>query len=104
VFDAALQIQGRFSVIADISLAYVKISNRCIREAINRMELLSKVSSEDWEAKRLEFGQWCESAIDEIDEISRETSSKMAEGMRNRIEIVERRAIEAAEEAEEEED
>ena len=99
VLEAALQIQGRFSVISDISSAYVKISNTCIREAINRMELLSKVSESDWERKREEFDIWCLEAVDKIHSISKDTSDHIGETMQNRIKMLERRAIEAAEEA-----
>ncbi|KAH6869283.1 hypothetical protein B0T10DRAFT_594845 [Thelonectria olida] len=110
VLEAALQIQGRFSVISDISSAYVKISNTCIREAINRireainrMELLSKVDGFDWETKREEFSQWCLEAIDQIHCISKDTSDHIGETMQNRIQMLEQRAIEAAEEAAEDE-
>jgi hypothetical protein len=99
VLDAAFQLQGRFSIISDISAAYVKISNNCIREAINRMELLSKVQDSEWDMERERFDQWCQGAIDEIDNISRETSDHMGNTMRKRIGVLERRAIEAAEEA-----
>lgn len=98
-----MQIQGRFSVISDISSAYVKISNTCIREAINRMELLSKVDESDWELERKGFNKWCLEAIDKIHCISKDTSDNIGETMQRRIKMLERRAIEAAEEAAEDE-
>ncbi|KAF4454852.1 hypothetical protein F53441_2722 [Fusarium austroafricanum] len=100
VLEAALQIQGRFSVIADISSAYVKISDTCIREAINRMELLSKIEDpKQWKEEREGFDEWCLKAIDDIHHIAKETSDHVGESVQSRIGMLERRAIAAAEEA-----
>ena len=95
VLEHALQIQGRFSVISDISVAYVQISNNCIREAINKMEHLSSVKDEDWDRERDKFDQWCQGAIDDIDGISRETSANMGINIAKRIGMLQTRAIEA---------
>ena len=65
------------------------------------MDILSKVGPDEWEMKAVEFDQWCQAAIEDIDNISRETSQGMAERLRKRIHMVEQRAIGAAEEAEE---
>ena len=65
------------------------------------MERLSKVHEDDWNDKRKEFVEWCQEAIEEIDGIAKETSDGMVEKMRKRIAMVEQRAIEAADEAEE---
>jgi hypothetical protein len=94
--DEAFQIQGGFSTITDISAAYVQISNNYIREAINKMERLSNSKDEDWEVKRAEFNEWCEGAIQSIDNISQEASKNMNKNMEARIVMLKTRAIEAA--------
>jgi hypothetical protein len=97
--EEALQIQGRFSVIADVSQAYGQISNSCIREAINRMEHLSSVRDDQWDTEREKFDHWCRGAIEDIDSISRKTSENMDRHADDKMKRLQYRAIEAAEDA-----
>jgi hypothetical protein len=44
MMSTALQMQGRFSAIADISTAYITVSTDYIRPAINEMKSLSTMT------------------------------------------------------------
>jgi hypothetical protein len=97
VLATLLQIQGQFSTVADISKAYVKISDNWIRPAINRMEQLALTTDEDWVQQRNRFNQWCEQAVDDIDGVFKTTQENMEPNMAKRIGMLQRLAIEAAE-------
>ena len=99
MLQAALQIQGRFSIIADVSDAYVQISNKCILPTINEMEILSKAQERDWEAARIKFEDTCERAMDDIHNIAARTSTTMDKTAQQRIGMLERKAIEANDDA-----
>jgi hypothetical protein len=88
------------SIIADISDAYISdayihIFNTCIRQAINRMKRLSKVSDSQWEDERQSFDEWCQGAIDDNYKISRDTSEHMGATKKKRIKLLKREAIDA---------
>jgi hypothetical protein len=98
----ALQIQGRFSAIADISAAYVAISDRCIRPIINKMEQLALTKDgEDWKRKSKMFSIACEQAQKDINDVFKGTQQNMGRNMAKRIGELQTLAIEAAEENEE---
>ncbi|KAF2002202.1 hypothetical protein P154DRAFT_618630 [Amniculicola lignicola CBS 123094] len=99
ILSAALQIQGQFSAIADISHAYVDVSSRYIRPAINKMEMLGGTSTNDpeWPALCEEFQNWCHDAASGIEHMVKETGEKMQENLRTEVTKLQRRAIEATE-------
>jgi hypothetical protein len=89
-------MQGRFSAITDISTAYITISTDYIRPAINKMESLSTVSDSEWQIRSKEFFQWCETSMNEIDEVARTTNANVHKNITRHINSLHRRAIEAA--------
>jgi hypothetical protein len=93
-----LQLQGQFSAIADISRAYVQVSNSYIRPAINKMELLAGVKPTDPRWPRLlgDFNQWCYNAIEEIDRLVDNVNKEMRTNLESQITALQQRAIEAA--------
>ncbi|KAH7077657.1 hypothetical protein BKA63DRAFT_564232 [Paraphoma chrysanthemicola] len=101
VLATALQIQGQFSSIADISSAYVKISDSCILPAISKMEQLALTKDENWNVESEKFNGWCEQAISDIDAVFRGTQDNMGPNMAKRIGMLSNLAIEAARENEE---
>jgi hypothetical protein len=91
-----MQIQGQLTSITDIAGAYVVISNKWIREAIHRMELLATVKDQDWDEARKDFNAWSKTAVESIHAKSRETSTSMGPNIAGRIGMLERLAIQAA--------
>ncbi|OCL11172.1 hypothetical protein AOQ84DRAFT_287772 [Glonium stellatum] len=96
MFTTALQMQGRFSAMVDISAAYITISTEYIRPAINRMESLSTVSDSEWDVRSTEFLQWCENSMNGIDEVARTTNANVQRNIDYHINALHRRAIEGA--------
>lgn len=66
------------------------------------MEHLSTVKDKDWDDEREIFEKWCKRAIDDINGISKESTENMDINIAKRIGMLERRAIEAKAEAEDE--
>lgn len=99
MMSSALQMQGRFSAISDISSAYIEVSTNYIRPAINRMEKLSTIPKSEWEVKSQEFLTWCDTCVDQIDQVASETSRNVDIHMQNHITALQKRAIEAADDA-----
>jgi hypothetical protein len=97
VLTSALKIQGQFSAINDISGAYVAISDGYIRKAIDKMEHLATVDDKQWDAERDKFTEWCKDAVAGIGSITRQTSADMGPRMTEQLEMLQRLAIEAAE-------
>jgi hypothetical protein len=95
-----LTIQGQFSAIADVSAAYVLISDKYIRKAIDEMEHLATIEDSKWEKARDGFTQWCNDAVVGINNVTKEASAKMAPNMQKRIGMLQTLAIEAAEDNE----
>ena len=95
---SALKIQGQFSAIADISGAYVTISDGYIRKAIDKMEHLATVDDSKWDQERDRFTSWCQEAVVGINGITRNASANMGGNMNKRIGMLELLAIEAANE------
>lgn len=89
-------MQGRFSAMTDISTAYITISTNYIRPAINKMEGLSTVSESEWKIRSVEFSQWCETSMNDIDEIAQKTNTNVLRNMENHINALQLRAIESA--------
>ncbi len=102
MISAALTMQGRFSAIADISDAYIDVSNTYIRPAISWMERLSTMPHKDWEAEKNKFLAWCEDSVSKIDGLAHETNQNVDKHVKGSILALQRRAIEAREEEEEE--
>ncbi|MCJ1401423.1 hypothetical protein MMC11_004636 [Xylographa trunciseda] len=98
ILTTALQMQGRFSAMTDISTAYITISSEYIRPAINRMESLSTVNDSEWSIRSAEFFQWCDSSMNSIDEIARVTNINVQRNIDFHINALHRRAIEGADE------
>jgi len=101
MMSTALQMQGRFSAIADISTAYITVSNDYIRPAINTMEMLSTMNDSDWEINSQKFSHDCEQFITDIDSVAKKTSENVDKNMSLHINALRLRAIEAAEANEE---
>lgn len=97
----ALQMQGRFSAIADISTAYIAVSKDYIRPAINEMEILSTVTDSEWPIKSQEFLNKCDKLMTDIDSVAQETNANVNKNMSRHIDALQRRAIQAAAEYEE---
>ncbi|KAH8585713.1 hypothetical protein B0O99DRAFT_696204 [Bisporella sp. PMI_857] len=104
VLNAAFELQGRFSTIADISSTYVKISHTYIRPGINKMEVLASTRTSDarWPTLCDRFTLWCEDAITGIQRLVTETGENLRENVSTQVHVLRERAIMAAEEANEE--
>ena len=98
-----MQTQGRFSAIADISEAYVQISAEILRPAIRDMEELSKLQGPEWELALGRFNLELVNKTARIQDIARDTIEKANVNIHKSIEYVQLRAIEAAEDAAEDE-
>jgi len=96
MMSTALQMQGRFSAIADIATAYITVSADYIRPAINEMEILSTMTESEWQIKSQEFINKCDKLMTDIDEVAKETSANVDKNMSRHINALQRRAIEAA--------
>ncbi|KAL2181910.1 uncharacterized protein P884DRAFT_274352 [Thermothelomyces heterothallicus CBS 202.75] len=83
--STALQIQGSFSGIRDITGTYVAISDRYIQPAINKMEALSATKGDEWDAKSEEFVRWCRQSMREIEEITRAAADGLESNMTERV-------------------
>jgi hypothetical protein len=99
--STALQMQGRFSAIADISKAYIQISAGYVRPAIDKMESLSTASEANWERESAGFLKWCEDATQEIDQLARGATENVDKNIAHHINALHRKALMAAEESEE---
>jgi hypothetical protein len=93
VMSMALQMQGRFSAIAEISTAYITISTDYIRPAINEMEILSVMTDSEWQIKSQEFIYKCERLMANIDSVAQETSANVERNMSRHINALQRRAM-----------
>lgn len=98
--STAIQMQGRFSAIADISTAYITVSTDYIRPAINEMEILSTMTDSEWQIKSQEFILKCDRLMTDIDGVAQETNANVNRNMSRHINALQRRAIEAAAEHE----
>ncbi|KIW00834.1 uncharacterized protein PV09_07594 [Verruconis gallopava] len=101
ILSSAMQIQGQVSAIADVSSAYVLISENYIRKAIDKMENLATIEDSKWNEARKEFTAWCNEAVRGINGITREASAKMGPNMQKRVGLLQTLAIEAAEDSNE---
>lgn len=105
MMSLALTIQGRFSAIADISDAYVAVSNDYIRPAISWMERLSTIQDKDaWTREKNAFVKFCEKSVGDIDGFTTKTSKDVNINAQKNIAALQKRAIEAQEEDDEEDD
>ncbi|KAF3918011.1 hypothetical protein ABW21_db0202902 [Orbilia brochopaga] len=96
IISLALQMQGRFAAIADISAGYMKISKNYIRPMINEMETLSISTDSEWEDSKVIFDAKCQAAMDDIMRMARETDTKVQTNIALRIQDLKGLAIEAA--------
>ncbi|SPJ91048.1 uncharacterized protein FTOL_13450 [Fusarium torulosum] len=96
IISTALQMQGRFSAIVDISKAYIAVSTDYIRPAINRMERLSTLTESEWAIHSQEFLRDCDMWMTEIDELASETNANVDKNMAKHMQALQMRAIEAA--------
>lgn len=94
----ALQMQGRFSAITDISNAYITVSANYIRPASMQMESLSTLTDSEFSVKSREFLHWCDNAMLDIDGVAQQTSANVEKNLRRNMEALRRRAIKAADE------
>ena len=99
--ETALQMQGRFSAIVDISSAYITVSADYIRPAISEMEKLSTMSDSEWQVRSQEFLQKCDKLMTDINGIAQETNANVGKNMSHHINALQRRAIKAADERDE---
>jgi hypothetical protein len=76
----------------------VKISDKYIRLAINKMESLATVGDSDWHLQSQKFSEWCDNAVNEIGSTAQRTNDKMERNMVDQINTLQKRAIEAASE------
>jgi hypothetical protein len=101
--STALQMQGRFSAIADISTAYITVSMDYIRPAINEMEMLSTMTDSEWQIKSQDFIHKCDRLMTDIDSFAQKTNANVDVNVGNYINALQRRAIEAASKYEQDE-
>jgi hypothetical protein len=101
MMSTALQMQGRFSAISDISQAYITVSADYIRPAINRMERLSTLPESEWAIRGREFLQDCDRWMTLIDEVAAKTSANVDKNITEHMKRLQTRAIEAAAEHDE---
>jgi hypothetical protein len=104
ILRAALQIQGGFSNIADISATYVHVSSVYIRPTINEMEQLANDYQRDegWRNRWDVFVESCKRKAGQITSTVTKSSDMMRVNMKKQVERLTDRAIEAEAEAEEE--
>lgn len=98
MMSTALQMQGRFSAIADISTAYITVSADYIRPAINEMENLSSMTESEWAVQSKHFLAKCNTWTQGIEEVTRKASDRVEANARDHMNALQLRAIEAAEE------
>ena len=98
--STALQMQGRFSAIVDISKAYITVSADYIRPAINRMEKLSTLPESEWAIRGEEFLKDCDMWMKDISDVAARTSVNVDKNMAEHMQALQIRAIEAAAESE----
>jgi hypothetical protein len=96
MMSTALQMQGCFSAIADISTAYITVSTDYIRPAINEMKSLSTMTDSEWQIRSQEFIQKCDRFTTDIGSVAQKTSANVEKNMSRHINALQRRAIEAA--------
>ncbi|KAM7198901.1 hypothetical protein V8F20_005968 [Naviculisporaceae sp. PSN 640] len=96
LMTTALQMQGRFSAIADISSAYVTVSADYIRPAINEMENLSTMTDSEWAVQSKHFLEKCDAWGKGIEDITRKASGQVENNARRNMNALQMRAIEAA--------
>ncbi|KAK3374692.1 hypothetical protein B0H63DRAFT_480744 [Podospora didyma] len=101
MMSTALQMQGRFSAIADISTAYVTVSTDYILPAITRMERLSILNDSQWAIESDKFVKDCDGWMMEIDGVAARTSASVDRNMADHMQALQTRAIEAAAENDE---
>ncbi|KAK4154187.1 hypothetical protein C8A00DRAFT_33012 [Chaetomidium leptoderma] len=93
--DTALQIQGSFCGIHDITDTYVAISDRYILPSINKMDALSRTTGKEWDAQSEEFVHWCRQSMGEIEEMTRTAAERLEPNMTVCISRLQQRAIES---------
>ncbi|KAK4207742.1 hypothetical protein QBC37DRAFT_298078 [Rhypophila decipiens] len=96
LMTTALQMQGRFSAIADISTAYVTVSADYIRPAINEMENLSTMTQSEWAVQSKHFLEKCNAWGKGIEDVTKKASGQMENNARRNMNALQMRAIEAA--------
>ncbi|KAL2155916.1 hypothetical protein VTH82DRAFT_658 [Thermothelomyces myriococcoides] len=69
--NTALQIQGSFSGIRDITATYVKVSDMYITPAIDTLQVLSATRGKEWDAQSDDCIRWCRKSMDEIQAVTR---------------------------------
>ncbi len=97
MMSSALQMQGRFSAILDISTAYITVSAEYIRPAINEMENLSTMSESEWAVESKHFIDKCNTWTQDIEAVTRRASDRVEANARIHMNALQVRAIEGAE-------
>lgn len=92
---AALILQGKFIAIAQVSDAFVNISNTYIRPAIGRMERLSDMPPNEWHSEKERFLAWCDESTLNIEARVNAMNEGVDIQVREGIVALHRRAIEA---------
>ncbi len=92
----ALQIQGSYSAIGDITETYVSISDEYITPAIAKMEKLSLLPDDEWRVQSTEFTDWCKGAIDEIQSKAEKAGRNMEPNMTERVVRLHERMLDSA--------
>ncbi|KAL8343421.1 hypothetical protein RB598_004657 [Gaeumannomyces tritici] len=88
VHDSAINIQGSFCAIGDITSVYVLASDRYIIPAINMMGALSDAKEQDLHDQKEEFTSWCRKSMQEIQLLTSETDEKMLPRMTERLQYL----------------
>ncbi|KAK6338112.1 hypothetical protein TWF696_001583 [Orbilia brochopaga] len=96
VLSLALQMQGRFAAISRIASGYVAISGEYIRPTINEMEILALSTDAEWERQQALFDARCARVADDIARVAGETDLQVQGDIRRHINLLQQRAIEAA--------
>ncbi|KAL8339740.1 hypothetical protein RB601_006042 [Gaeumannomyces tritici] len=97
ILAKAVDIQGRFSAIRDISGAFVHVSSQYISLALSKMQTLASVSgNEEWRDESEKFTAWCEDSMKEIEEFAHAANAKIGANIDDRASYLKQHAIEAA--------
>lgn len=92
-----MQISGGFSTVKEITSAYIVVSDKYIKPAIEKMNDLKYVEDEDWLEESGKFSEWCNTSVKQIEALAQAAGAKADVNMQERIEYLQSKAIAAFE-------
>ncbi|KAK6331950.1 hypothetical protein TWF718_002487 [Orbilia javanica] len=85
LYQTALHLQGKLSIISDVAGVYVIISKSYIKPGINKMEALAYLEPSEYATEQAEFIRWCVKSVKEIETFSCEQGKVMIDRMKNGV-------------------